>query len=238
MGDPFHSAVRTLLNLGAFAGDRLITIGMRQHFLKDDPQFRQALKAHPEAVAQSIIWRLHIACWAAKSALGIPGDFIEFGAGDGVTSTMIDAVVDYAAAGKRFYLYDSFSGIPDAFVESSEEINHYRKDNEEQYLKLVRRFQGKKNIQVIKGVVPDILSEQCPEDVAFVHMDLSNFSSERAALMAIYPKLVDGAIVLFQGFAFEYYGIWKLAQDDFVRDNNLHIAELPTGQGLLIIRKR
>ena len=78
----------------AFAGDNLITFGRALTFLKDQA-FTKTLLSHPEQQAQTLAWRLHTACWAAKQALNISGDFVECGVEMAITATQIINYLDF-----------------------------------------------------------------------------------------------------------------------------------------------
>ena len=65
-------------------------------------------------------------------------------------------------------------------------------------------------------------------------MDLTNYESERDVLAILIDKIVPGGMVLFQGFEFDLYELWKISDDDFIKDNNIKILSLPTGQGLFV----
>ena len=63
--------------------------------------------------------RVHIACWAARHALYLPGDFVECGVNTGILSLAICNYVEFNSTGKSFFLFDTYSGIPaDQMLES------------------------------------------------------------------------------------------------------------------------
>ena len=49
-----------------------------------------------------------------------------------------------------------------------------------------------------------------------------------------WPRLVPGAAVVLDDYAFHGYHPQKQAMDDFARIHEVEIASLPTGQGLLL----
>lgn len=225
-------------NYSTFAGDCLITFDRSLTFFEDE-KFMQTLLNHPEPIAQCLAWRLHTACWAAKRALLLPGDFVECGTENAVTATQLVNYLDFQQVDKQFYLYDTFGGIPDNYVEKSNiarfDINHYDKNSEVNYNKICDRFAAYKNIHITKGEVPASFNVICPEKIAFLHLDLCNYPSEYDALELLLPRMVPGGIVLFQGFGFAAYEIYKIKDAKYLTERNLSILELPTGQGLLIV---
>ncbi len=233
--DPeFMAAVRTMLAKGAFATDLLVTLGKKRNFIYDE-KFVETIKNHPEGNVSHLMWRLHTACWAAHSCLELEGAFVECGVQDGTFSTMI---IEYLSlkGGKDFFLFDSFAGIPERYLDqgNNKDINHNEYMDHGQYEKLSDRFSSYENVHLVRGNLPEVLSGQCPEKISFLHMDLSNYESERDVLEILIDKIVPGGIVLFQGYEFIGYRIWNIANDDFIKNNNIKILSLPTGQGLIV----
>ena len=37
----------------------------------------------------------------------------------------------------------------------------------------VERFRSSKNIEVVRGVLPDTLDDKCPDKIAYLHVDLN-----------------------------------------------------------------
>lgn len=232
----FNEIVRYLLsNYQTFAGDFLITFGRALTFTQDE-KFMKCLKEHPEPIAPSLAWRLHTACWAAKRASLLPGDFVECGVENAITSTQIVNYLNFKNIDKQFYLYDTFGGIPDSYMRKIEitDINHYDKNVDANYNKICKRFAPYKNIHITKGQLPESLDVICPEKIAFLHMDLCNYPSEYDLLEILLPKIVPGGIVLFQNYGLATYGVYEIQHAKYLKERSLQILELPTGQGLLI----
>lgn len=234
--DPkFVEALDYMLGIGAFAGDSLITFGKRLSFLHD-PSFIQSLEDHPKNYARAFVWRLHVACWAAATALGLDGDFVECGVHEGMTSSMITNYLNFADVPKQYYLYDTFGGIPAGYMaELDPAHNHadYRKPG--LYEEVLQRFAHYRNVRIISGELPGAFQQACPARIAFVHMDLGNFPSERDCLAFLMDRMVARGVVLFHTFGWEVFGGYKIADEPLLRDRGLNVLELPTGQGLLIV---
>jgi hypothetical protein len=69
-------------------------------------------------------WRYNTLIWAARTCLGLPGDFMECGVYRGDMTWLVTQSVDIAGVGKKFYLHDTFAGLdpkyssPDDFPHS------------------------------------------------------------------------------------------------------------------------
>jgi len=233
-----------------FWGDRLLTIDKSAGFLSD-PTFRVAYDAvrgsheyDQYASPQTISWRLHTLVWAAKCALTVEGDFVECGVFKGDMSWVISQTVDFAAKGKKFYLYDTFEGFSDKystkddFPDNPNFFDFVQKVYQDPsiYPHVCARFQHRPDIKVIKGIVPDVLLKEVPEKIAFMHLDLNSAPAEIGALELLFPHMSPGAILVFDDYGWKQFYKQKEAEDEFMRKLGYHILELPTGQGLVIKR--
>src|ERR1700681_4140601 len=106
---PYHQNV--------FWGDRLLTLDKTAGFLSE-PGFAAALAQADSSTGenqyrspQGISWRYNTLIWAARTCLAVPGDFVECGVYRGDMTWMVTESVDLRAAGKLFYIYDTFSGF-------------------------------------------------------------------------------------------------------------------------------
>jgi O-methyltransferase len=233
-----------------FWGDRLLTLDKSCGFLSD-PAFVSAFESvrgshqyDQYASPQTISWRLHTLVWAAKSALRLEGDFVECGVFKGDMSWVICQLVDFHSRGRHFYLYDTFDGFapkysspndfPDnpGFFDFADKI--YR--DRDLYESVCQRFSNSPGVKVIKGVVPDVLAQESPEKIAFLHIDLNSPAAEIGALNALFPRVASGGIVVFDDYGWKLFHRQKDAEDEFMRSYDYEILELPTGQGIVIKR--
>jgi O-methyltransferase len=106
---PYHQNV--------FWGDRLLTLDKTAGFL-DEPGFAAALAQADSSTGQNqyrspqgIAWRYNTLIWAARTCMAVPGDFMECGVYRGDMTWMITEMVDLRHAGKKFYIYDTFTGF-------------------------------------------------------------------------------------------------------------------------------
>lgn len=214
-----------------FAGDMLVTFDRNMGFFQD-AAFMDAFKAEASNQQEiSLIWRLHVLCWCAKTALRRDGDFVECGVYRGFSSAVAARYLDFAKTGRRWYLYDTFQGIPEAQLN----IGHtnpeaYRTPN--LYEDCVNRFAPYSNIEVICGRVPEVLATGSTGKIAFLHLDMNSADAEDAALRFYYSRLSPGAMVLFDDYGWRAYREQKLVADEFMQEVGGQIVELPTGQGL------
>lgn len=210
----------------------------------DDPRFKTAYQVARADIPWShpgeIRYRAYIACWAAQRGLALEGDFVECGVATAVLSRTICGYLDFATVNKKFYLYDTFRGIPVSTLTDEQEIDvatrlnksHYADD----YLPLVRRrFEAFPNVVAVPGLLPGTLMEGGPERVAYLSIDLNNAGAEMGVIAALWERLVVGAAVLLDDYAYgPEFSHQKAAWDAFAREKGVPILSLPTGQGLII----
>jgi hypothetical protein len=225
-------------NLTTFMHDNLIAL-MRNETFTTDNAFVAALLANAEDDRDAAkIWRLHTCCWAARSALGIEGDFVECGTYKGFYAGVMMQYLRFETEARQFYLYDTFAGLP---AEWSSELEREQANPGYQwdgvYQDVLDRFAIYPNVRITKGVVPEVFDSVVPERIAFLHLDLNAGAAETAALDRLLPRLSDGAMVVLDDFG-------RLEQADLCRSHldwwHQHghmVLELPTGQGLVTYRK-
>ena len=221
-----------------FSADNLVTTS-RHSFLKED-NFIHAMKAGEARWGniknkRDISWRLNIMLWAVSHSLrswNKESIFIECGTGKGYMVSAICSYFNWDDAKPDFYLIDSFSPfVPDIKgqqIENSKTSFMYSKGDEE-----IREYFSKhKSIKILKGFIPEVLSELPDKNIGFLHIDLNSSIAEKAALDQLRYKLISGAIVLFDdygGFGGENQA---KVHESFANDLGGRLLTLPTGQAI------
>jgi O-methyltransferase len=184
------------------------------------------------AKERSLVLRLHTLVWAATHALRVPGDFVECGVWRGFCSAVLTDYLDFGQVDKRYYLYDTFAGIPPGYDTESHDVPLLHEAG--LYESAVERFSRFPNVRIVRGVVPDSFFEASPERVAFLHLDMNSSKSEVAALEILFDRLSPGGVIVFDDYGWMGYQAQQRAEDAFMQARGHRILELPTGQGLLI----
>lgn len=226
-----------------YADDGLIS----QHItgFKDDEKFMHAyalgsatgaLVHHPG----DIHFRAYVACWAAKYALRLEGDFIKCGVGKGLLTRTICYYLDFDRSPKKFYLFDTFQGIPVADAGDSMEkdnmvflnLTHFDSDY---YEDVSQTFSEYPNVILVKGRVPETFESIALTKVAYISIDMNNATAEIDAIKYLWSHLVFGGVVVLDDYAYapEFLN-QKKAWDDFAASKGFDVLTLPTGQGLII----
>ncbi len=237
-GDPAELAERIgFMFRPSYNEDRLITDHVCDHFL-EDPAFKLAYEAGAHGTSMKPKrWKVHVACWAARKARNLPGDFVECGVFEAVMSRAVAQFVGFADLDKTFYLLDTYEGLPAELRNPEEKAifgmggKRYRPTYE-----FVRgRFRDYPNVRLIKGKLPQTLAEVPASSIAYLSLDLNVAGPEIAAAEFFWDKLVSGAVMLIDDYATStYFRVHTREYDRFAREREVPILTLPTGQGLII----
>jgi hypothetical protein len=185
-------------------------------------------------------WRVHIATWAAQTAMKRNGDFVECGVYLGFVSSAVMTFLNWnAVAGdRRFLLVDSYEGLSKTLLTADElaagRDSQYGADYIDTYSRAANNLSEFKNAELIKGFVPDVLPQVETDRIAYLHIDMNSAAPEIAALEYFWNKLVPGAVILLDDYAYVGYEPQKHAMDRLGSKLGFVVASLPTGQGLII----
>jgi len=229
----------------AYAQDGLISV--HSHAFMQDPAFVKAYARGVEAIGGTDTyqwhWRIHIGLWAAKVASGLEGDFVECGVNRGFLSSAILEYLEWNSLDRDFYLLDTFAGLDQRFVSDSERRGGALRKNAQDlqsgfYVRGVdevrANFAQWPRARIVVGAVPETLGQVSAKRVAYLHLDMNSAPPETAALAYFWERLVAGAPVLLDDYAYLGYRPQKLAMDEFARAHGVTVCSLPTGQGLII----
>jgi O-methyltransferase len=217
-----------------FASDMMITLDRNAGFLEEPRFIRAFLGEVRNEQERSLAWRLHVLVWCADGALRREGDFVECGVYRGFSSAVAVRYLDFARLDRRWFLFDTFSGVPEDQLNPGN-VNPEPFLDPELHRACVARFAHLPNVEVVRGRVPEILAGHAPERVAFLHLDMNSADAEAGALEFFFPRLSRGAYVLLDDYGWRAYREQKLVADEFFGDHGYQVLELPTGQGLVII---
>jgi Glycosyl transferase family 2/Macrocin-O-methyltransferase (TylF) len=182
-------------------------------------------------------WRVYVGLWAASHAVRLPGDFVECGVNRGFLSSAVMEYLDWNRLDKRFYLLDTFRGLDERFLCDEERalgktsaFNNYT----ECYEEARKNFVEFRDVHLIRGSIPDTLPLVDTERICYLHIDMNCALPELAAIGYFWDKLVPGAAVLLDDYAYHGFAIQKRAMDGFAVARGVEILSLPTGQGFLL----
>lgn len=215
------------------------------HDFMEDAGFRTAYDrgARASGADYQWYWRVHIGLWAARSALRVPGDFVECGVNRGFLSSAIMKDLNWDTTGRTFYLLDTFKGLDPRYVSEREKEGGVIEKNQKELdtgfytdnLKMVdENFSEWKNKKIVAGSIPETLGSINATKIAFLHIDLNCSPPEVAAIKSMWNRISTGGVVLLDDYAYYGYQPQKEGMDAWAASTNTPIASLPTGQGLIV----
>jgi len=145
----------------------------------------------------------------------IPGAFAELGVYKGESA----AVLHHMAPGRKFHLFDTFSGFPPSdLAHETGEAATYTPDrfSDTHVTEVLRKISGNENIIQHPGYFPETAEQVRNEKFALVNLDADLFQPTRAALDFFYPRLSPGGIIFIHDYNYKWEGI-KKAVDEFIR---------------------
>jgi hypothetical protein len=220
-----------------FVGDGIAT-WLKTPPFTSDARFMAIEEANSDIAAtgnQNWHWNLLIVATAALAVRNVPGDFVEMGVFKGHTTKFVAEYVEFATWDKRWWLYDTFEGIPaDQLDPGREHLTAKAYGKPYSYEEVRDRFAPFGNIIVTKGRVPEVLSEAGPEAIAFMHVDLNTAAAEIAGLEAFYDRLSPGGIIILDDYGWTTARAQYEAELAWFTARGLTVFHLPTGQGLFI----
>jgi O-methyltransferase len=180
-------------------------------------------------------WRMWLLTRLANHCTRVDGDFAEFGVYRAGCAFMI-LQGGALPEPKRFFLFDTFAGVPEAGLSASEVeagIAGAHADTSVEYVRQ-RLAPWNKRLVLVPGDVHETLRESPVDRLAFVHMDLNAAKPTKAALEYAYPRLSQGAIVLFDDYGWAGLEAQRDVIDEFLQARPDTLIALPTGQALLV----
>jgi hypothetical protein len=217
---------------GIYAGDNLFTYHRNLGFLEDDAFMKSFQSQAKSDIEKSILWRISIVLWGARNGMKLEGDFVECACYKGTTARIICDTLDFGnQKDKKYYLYDLF--------EHDESMPHHQlpEHSKKLYNEVSDRFSHLENVVITQGKVPESLKTASPEKIAFMHLDLNNAEAEIGALDVLFERMTPGAVLVLDDYGWLGYRAQKLAEDPWFSARGYHVAELPTGQGMVIKQK-
>jgi len=211
----------------SWAGDGFSTIHWVEHL--NDPDFQVAKSRSFDAVPlhhvnSELSYRFAIVCWAARHALNLPsGDFVECGVHWGLLSKTICEYVSFGETDRTMWLLDTWGLNEGADIEYTEDI----------YAEVRRRFDQYENVKLVRGLVPETLSQITSEHIAFLSLDMNTGRPEVQTLEYLWPKIVSGGIIYLDDYGWDYPEL-RREISNWSSLNGISLLVLPTGNALIV----
>ena len=150
----------------------------------------------------------------------------------GVFKGELSAFINRVSPDSKFYLFDSFEGFSKT---GFSEDKRFRNTSEDIVLKNIGT---KNNIILRKGFVPESFAGLEDERFAFVFIDVDKYEPIYDSLVFFYPRMNTGGYILVHDYNSPEsdYGS-KRAVDEFMKDKEEFIIDVPDARGTVMFRK-
>jgi hypothetical protein len=206
-------------------------------FLHDREYSDLYTEAEGDWFGPDVRWRMWVLTSLALQCRDLPGNFAEFGVFRGGCAFMVLSTCRLPVS-KHVFLFDTFAGIPREGLteaEVAEGLAGGLADTSIEYV-TQRLSEWSSQTTLVEGDVLQTLTENDTGDLAFVHMDMNAAAPTLYALEYVYPRLVAGAIIVFDDYGWKGLEAQRVVVDKFFSEKPESVVALPTGQGLLIKR--
>ena len=182
--------------------------------------------------------------YAFLKTKNLPGDVAEFGVATGSGLAFWMHLNAAYKANKVIWAIDSFQGFPPGTKgKDSDWFNPLKRKDFEQYsVEYVKSFLFNagfdkdkiQSIRFIEGFIPVSLEKTQLQKISLANLDMDLYQSTLDALKFVWPRLVDGGMVIFdeydsEGDSRKWPGS-KLAIDEFCAQQNISLTRHFTGR--------
>ena len=180
-------------------------------------------------------WRYFIVCFFANKVKNLEGEFVECGVYKGGYAMALMEYLNFPSLNKKFWLLDTYEGLAfDHLTEKEKASGLFEKYNkyEKCYDWVCQLFKGLP-AEIIKGTVPETLPQCKAEKICYLSLDMNCVEPEIAAAHFFWDKIVPGGVVILDDYGFKGHEEQKAAFNEFAKQKNVPILQLPTGQGII-----
>ncbi len=180
-------------------------------------------------------WRMWILTRWARYARDLPGDFAEFGTYRGGCAWMILSTAGLPAE-RRFHLFDTFAGIPDANLTEAEREAAFGGRLADTSVGYVRALLAPWDPipRLWPGDVFDTMPAAQTGPLAFAHIDLNAAAPTEHVLRHVDERLVSGGVIVFDDYGWRGYEDQRARIDAFYAGRPEVVVALPTGQAVVV----
>jgi hypothetical protein len=217
----------------SFIGDEMFIANKNMHFFKDE-KFNLLMEELAKSdIYKGMAWRVHFLLWAAEQALKVDGDFMECGVFRGFKSYFLLRYFEERLSKKTYFLCDTYEGIDlsQAHLSPITNIEH-NKCNLHAFI--VSRFSEFKNVDIVKGSVPNSLFNKNIKKIAFLHLDMNSYMAEIGALDFLWDKISNGGVIILDDFGLYSHKAQMEKELPWFQNKGHKILEFPTGQAMII----
>lgn len=155
---------------------------------------------------------------------GVEGDIVECGVGKAATAQILVLLINYEKQGRKFWGFDSFEGFP----EPTSEDRSFRNPRKGEWKKMTKKDVYDtmlacrldksfidSNVKIIKGFFSETLPDAKVSKIALLHLDVDLYQSYADCLKYLFPRVVEGGVVMFDEYDEPKFPGAKKAIDEY-----------------------
>ncbi len=194
----------------------------------------------PEVVNNTMLSRkkLYYLLHFLRHSLGVEGDVLEAGVGDGGSARLMLDCLLASGVKKKMWLLDTFAGYKrvDAVRDGTHvKENDCRCQNRDYVIRLMDN--DTIDVNVIEGVIPATLREVKAETVAFAHIDVNLYEPTLTATEFCLKRMPRGGIILFDDYNWPATYGHRMAIDEICVAENQDIISLAESTQAFLIKR-
>ncbi|MDH4455377.1 MAG: TylF/MycF/NovP-related O-methyltransferase [Verrucomicrobiota bacterium] len=134
------------------------------------------------------------------------------------------------------YSFDTFEGHPDDLVAAVDGEHRPGQFSDTSFEEVSRYVSPFKHLSVHQGRFQDNVQVLAGKKLSLVHIDVDIYLATQHALEFVFPRLVQGGVIVVDDYGFTSCLGSKKAVDDFVESakDSVHLLHLTTGQAMLV----
>ena len=187
------------------------------------------------------LWRHWIVSYAVKHAMKFSKsseqNFVECGVGEGISAFFsLRQIMNSSNNEKtsKIHLYDAWAPMREKELLESELTSEGKYSELTINMAKNNLKEFKDNIIFHEGYIPESFKNKPnnPESIIYIHIDLNSAKPTLDALEFFYPRLKERGVILFDDYGAINYLETRKMVDEFFKDKNGILMELPTGQAI------
>ena len=168
----------------------------------------------------------------------VDGDIVELGCYVGETSKYIAKTIEESGYDKKYFVYDSFEGLPD--LSKFEENTGWKPrtlNTTEEIFTSNFEINDVPLPTITKSWFKDIKANQLPDKICFAFLDGDFYTSIYDSLEKVYDRVVDGGYILVHDYKRPDLPGVEAAILEYFRINKLELHIIEACEQLAVIRK-
>lgn len=165
----------------------------------------------------------------------LPGDILEVGVWRGGSGCLVAIQSQHSGSKARVYLCDTFAGVVKASAEDPIYSGGEHGDTSPELVRSLARDLGLENIEVLVGAFPDESAAAIEKRVfKLCHLDVDVYESTKASAEWVWPRLVEGGVIVVDDYGGDGMDGVQRAVDEFADQPSCRMIYNLNGHATLV----